>query len=328
MEKEKSKIKDYFKELLKSIYDTGSLFKFAIYSWLTPLIILIITIAILVTPTLVAYNTLDVASIESQIPQIDNVLADTLSRDFKCSISDKKLACDEKYLPFDSTFTGENGVNYTYKVFVNSDVSGLTFAPGTFENPAANENYLIFFESSFRYRYVYRDPTSKSVIEYQLSSFYDNLDGVDFSKISQTYHSYEDEQAGKEYLLTQSHNILLEGVKALAYETMFISFVSDIGTYLLFLLIVALLIKGNYLLKRKKGFSYSQSLKIAIVSSIQSILASLILVLFAGVEFITALGLTITARVLYIYIRYTGSRKNTKWIEDLYAYTKDERFNP
>lgn len=328
MEKEKRNIKDYFKNLFKSIYDTTSLFKFSVYSWLTPLIILIITIAILIMPTIVAYNTLEVSSITEQIPQIDHVLADTLSRDFKCSIKDKKLNCEEKYLPFDVPVTGKNGVTHTYKVFVNSNVSGLTFAPGTFDIPAANENYLIFFEGSFRYRFVHRDPASKSVVEYQLSSFYDNLDGVDFSNISQTYKTYTNAEEGKAYLLDQSHNILLEGVKALAYETMFISFVSDIGTYLLFLLIVALLIKGTYLLKRKKGFSYSQSLKISIVSSLQSILAALILVVFAGVEFVTALGLALTARILYIYIRYTGSRKNTKWIEDLYAYTKDERFNP
>lgn len=328
MENNKSKIKQYFKDLFRSIYDTTSLFKFCVYSWLTPLIILLITIAIMVTPTLISYNTLNVEDITTQLPQLDKVVADTLTRDFKCNIKDKQMHCQESYLPFESSFTGDNGVEYKYKVFVNSDVSGLKFEPGTFETPAANENYLIFFKDSFRYRFVYRDPTSKSVTEFQLSSFYDNLEGMDFSKVTQKYLSYENQQEAQNYIMNQSHTLLLEGLKALAYETMFISFVSDIGTYLLFLLIVALLIKGNYLLKRKKGFSYSQSLKLSIVASIQSILAAIVLLVFSGVDFTMGLGLALTARILYIYIRYTGSRKNTKWIEDLYVYTKDERFNP
>ena len=75
--------------------------------------------------------------------------------------------------------------------------------------------------------------------------------------------------------------------------------------YLLFMLIVALLIKGNYMLKRKVGFKYSQALKIGIVSSLQSSLIALVLSLF-GMDFLTVLGLAIVVRILYIYIKYQG----------------------
>jgi hypothetical protein len=93
--------------------------------------------------------------------------------------------------------------------------------------------------------------------------------------------------------------------------------------YGIFILIIALLIKGNYLLKRSKGLKYSQCLKISLVSSLQSALISLVLSLF-GISFTTVFGLLLAVRVIYIYIRYTGSKKNVEWLEDL--YTKDERF--
>ena len=93
----------------------------------------------------------------------------------------------------------------------------------------------------------------------------------------------------------------------------------------MFLLVVALLVKGNYLIKRKKGFKYSQSLKVAIIASMQSATIALVASLF-GMDFMNILGLALTVRILYIYIKYTGSKKNTQWLDDLYKLTNDERF--
>ena len=94
---------------------------------------------------------------------------------------------------------------------------------------------------------------------------------------------------------------------------------------LLFLLIVSSLICGNYLLKRKKGFTFAQSFKIAIVASIQSIFIAVGLRIM-GLDFVNALCLSLTVRILYIYIKYTGSSKNIAWIDELYAISNDERF--
>ena len=81
------------------------------------------------------------------------------------------------------------------------------------------------------------------------------------------------------------------------------------------------------MLKRTKGFKYTQAFKIGMVSSIQPALIALLFSLM-GMSFMNIFGLALTVRILYIYIRYTGSRKNTAWIEEIYSYTKDERFNP
>lgn len=325
MEKKDNKIKQFFKDLGSSIVDTRSLFKFSIYSWITPLIIIMLTISIMFLPMVISYNNLTSQDIVNDVKHIDKVLAHTLSKDFKCSVSNLELNCEEKYLPFNYTYTNEDGLEYKYSIYVNSDVSEIDFSVGTFEAPAPNENYLIFFKSTFRYRYVYRDPASKRVTEYQLTSFYDKLEGLNFEQIKQNALEYSTQEEQDKYLLEQSNEILLNGFKGLLKETIFISVVSNCGIYLLFLLVVSLLIKGNYLLKRKKGFTFSQSIKISIVASIQSLFIAIVLMLM-GLDFVTALGLSLTARILYIYIKYTGSSKNITWMDDLYKLTNNERF--
>lgn len=320
METKKGTVKQYFSDLFYSLFDTNRLFKFSVYSWLTPLIIMIITFAIMLTPVFVGYASINNEVITANIPEIDDVIAETLKRNYSCSIKDKELNCDKQY----DVFNSQQGL-FTYKVYVNSNLSGLEFNVGTFNEEAANENYLIFFKESFSYRKVTRDPGTGKVVVYKNDSFYDMLDGVSFSEIYQTGMSLEG-QAQDEYFQQEADNIILKGFKAYAGETIYLSIVSNVGTYLLFVLVVALLIKGNYLLKRKKGFSYSQSLKVVFVSSMQSVLAAIVLYLF-GINFINALGLAITVRSLYIYIKYTGSKKNTAWIETLYKETQDERFN-
>lgn len=325
MEKKNNKIKQYFKDLGSSIFDTNRLFKFATYSWITPLIVLILILTIMVTPSLVNYNTLKTESITSSVKHVDKVLAHTLKQDYKCSVSNQELNCQEKYLPASYTYTNEDGLEFKYNIYVNSDVTGIDFNIGTFEKPSPNENYLIFSKSAFKYRYVYRDPASKNVIEYQLESFYDNLEGLDFSKIKQNSLTYTDLAAQENYLLEQSDYILLNGLKAMMKETILVSISANAIMFVMFILIVALLIKGNYLFKRQKGFKYSQGLKIALVASMQSLLIAIVLMLM-GLDFITSLGLALTARIIYIYVKYTGSNKNTKWMEDMYTLTNDERF--
>ena len=326
--KNKFNFKQYFKDLLSSITSTASLFKFCVYSWLTPLIILILTLSIMIIPSFVSYNTLQAEDITENTKYVDKILMNVLSSNIDCSVTNGALSCNQDYAPFTSTYTLETkdgDIEYTYKVFIKNNVSDVDFSVGTFETPKENENYLIFFEKSFQYRYVYREPITKTVMEYGYDSSYEKLEGLSFSQIYNNYSNIENADEANQYLQTQANDIILKGFKVVAFNFIYVSILSSAGMYLLFLLIVALLIKGNTMLKKKQGFTYSQALKIAIVSSLQSLLLAL-LVMLMGSNFMNALGLTLTGRTLYIYIKYTGSKKNTQWSDDLYEYTKDERF--
>lgn len=319
-----NKIKEISIDLFKSLYKTMDLFKFCIHNWITPLLIFILICAVMVVPTINTYNSIKLEDITKNVSYLDKVVAHVLSNDVKCSINDSKLTCDEGYSYREVyEFKNNNDDTIKYNIFINTSVSDIDFSVGSFGEHFDTDNYLIFFETTFTYRYAYHNPQTETVNEYKLYGFYDNLNGINLHDVYTTSLQQEDSQA---YLLSQGQNIIVEGYKAVASELILTTLVSNIGLYILFMLVVALLLKGNFLLKRKKGFKYSQALKIAIIGSLQSVLIALVLSLF-NMNFSDMFGLAICVRMLYIYIRYTGSKKNTKWIEDLYELTKDERFN-
>lgn len=322
----KEKLKKYFKDLVYSLFDTKSLFEFHRYNWVTPIIVLLLTVIIMLAPSLIVYSTLSLDDITNKTLYLDNAIADTLSKGFDCAIKDNKLSCAKSYDYFDSSYTNDNDITTTYRVYVNTNVSGINFNIESYDVVSPTDNYIVFFENTFVYRYTQRDPITKTYTEYKLTSFYDNLNGLDFNQIYQTYTQISDKEQAHNYLMKQAETIIVDGYKAVASEAVLIALGTNIGSYLLFILVASLLIKGNYLFKRKLGFTLPQSIKIASVSSIQSLLIACVLALL-GLDFNNALGLAIFARILYIYIRYTGSRKNTQWIDDIYQKYHDERFN-
>lgn len=327
--KNKINIKQYFSDLFSSIANTPSLFKFCIYSWLTPFLIFLITLSIISVPSIVLYNQLTVEDVTDQVEYIDKAVMDVLSKNLDCSIKNNTFSCNQDYTPFLSTYSveTENGnIDYTYKVFIGSEyTSGVDFTIGTFSSPTENENYLIFFEKTFQYRYVYRNPTSKEVYYLEVHSSYEKLGDLNFAEIYNNYKNIENSEEANNYLQNQANTIILEGYKTEAFNQIYSSILSTVSIYLIFMLIVAILMKGNTMLRRKQGFTFSQALKIAFVSSLQSVLAALVLML-AGINFIGGFGLALTTRTIYIYIKYTGSKKNTQWSNDLYKLTNDERF--
>ena len=318
------KVKQYLYDLFTSIFKTKSLFKFAIYNFVTPLILLLFITGMMALPSIISYNNLKIETITNNVSYIDKVLAYTLDQDIKCSIKDNKLACEENYY-YETLyeFQNKNSDTIKYKIYINTNVSGIDFSTGEFGQHKETDNYLVLSETAFVYRYTYHNPKDETVNEYQSYGFYDDLNGVDFSKINAEADTYQDKDG---YLLTKSHTILLDGYKAAGREQLFTTVGIDLLMYLMFTLLVALLFKGNYMLNRKKGLKYTQAFKVGIVCSLQSALIALALSLF-GFSFINVFGLAIAARVIYIYIKYTGSRKNTTWLNDLYEYSKDERFN-
>ncbi len=318
-----NKIKRYFKDLGLSIVKTKNLFRFAYYNWITPLILLISVSLLMIIPAVQSYNSLSSDDVTTNVMYLDTALAKTLNDDIKCHVSDYKLVCDEGYSYNElHTFENKNKDEIKYKVYINHDVSNVSFSVGKYGEHFDTDNYIIFFESNFVYRYTYHDPKTESVTEYQLFGSYDFLNDLDFSKIYTDSLTQEDSE---QYLLDKANFIILEGYKGIAKQLILTTTVSNVSTYLIFLLVVSLLIKGNFMLK-KKGFKYSQCLKISIVASLQSTIIALIFMLF-GFNFMNVLGLALAIRTVYIYIKYTGSKKNTGWIDEIYNETHDERFN-
>ena len=320
------KIKTFFKDLLYSIVDTKYLFKFHKYNWATPLVVLFITVAIMLVPILIVYSTLSIDDITTNVVHLEKAIANTLISDYDCSINGDKLTCAEPYTYYDYSYTDDKGITTTYRVYVNTSLEGINFNVEGYDTVAPTDNFIVFTEEVFQFRYTYRDPINKQVHQYKLECSYENLNGVSFKDIKQNYLSKANDTEAQTYIIQEAENFILEGYKAMAKEKIFVTLTTDIGAYLLFIVVASILIKGTYLLKRNKGFTLSQSMKITFVASIQSLIIATS-GMFMGLDFVNVLSLTIFVRILYIYIKYTGSRKNTQWIDDLYKEYKDERFN-
>ena len=119
------KTKTYFKNLAYSLFDTRYLFKFYKYNWITPICILLITIVIMLAPTLIVYSNLSLEDITTKTVHLEDAIQTTLSKGFDCSIKDNKLHCAKEYDYFDYSYTDEKDITTTYRIFVKAkDESG------------------------------------------------------------------------------------------------------------------------------------------------------------------------------------------------------------
>lgn len=331
-ESKKTKFINYLKDLGLSLIHTKNLFKFGVKHWITPLIVFSIITTLIVIPPYLRNNfsTGDEVVANTQTLYSDKVLAHALSQNVQCQIKEGKLSCAEGYKHVETyTFTNEQEKSIKYNIYINAieDVRILD-EQEYFKLEKYNkdgDNYIALFEDSYMIRFVSRSLYSSDYIVRNSFGFYTELEGYDFSKVYNDTKNLDKEQT--DLKLNQEADKIIElGYKAAHAEEQFIQLSSNLLSYLILIAIVAVLIKGTYLLNRRKGFTYSQCIKVTIMASMQSYLIALILRLF-GFDLVVMFGLALTARTLYLWARYTSSRKNTKWLDDLYKLTNNERFN-
>lgn len=330
----KEKTIEYLKDLGMSTINTNYLFKFAIRHWITPLIAFIIVTACLIVPPYLRNNnkTGDQIINQSGILYSDMALSYALSTDVKCKISNAGiLECDEgyKYIEAHKEFENDYGKKIYYDIYINAkdDITLLDeqehFKVESYSDPG--DNYIALYEESFIIRYVYRNSDTGNYSIFKVYGFYTELSGLNLHDKFIEASTLEESEA-KAKFDNLADEIIAKGYNAAYAEVQFIQLTSNLFSYLLLIGIASLLIKGNYLLNRKKGFKYTQCIKITIMSSCMALPVAFILSLFRF-DLVTMFGLIITFRTLYIWLRYTSSRKNTDWLKELYEYSKDERFN-
>lgn len=335
----KEKVIEYLKDLGLCTINTKNLFKFAVRHWITPLIAFILVTTCLVLPPYLqnTNKTGDEVITQSGVLYSDVALSYALSTDVKCKISNKgQLECDEGYKFVEShkefLVDKDKGVKTYYDIYINADedITALDenehFKVESYSDPG--DNYIALYKNLFIIRYVYRtsdNAGNASYSIYKIYGAYTELVGLDLHAKYNEASTLEQAAAQTKFDELADH-IISKGYKAAYAEEQFAQLASNLFSYLLLIAIASLLIKGNYLLNRKKGFKYSQCIKITIMSSCMALPIATILNFFKF-DLVTMFGLIITFRTLYIWLRYTSSRKNTEWLNELYEYSKDERFN-
>ena len=327
-----NKFVSFWKDLGKSLISTEYLFKFGIKHWITPLIVFLTITTLIVIPPYLQNNNLsgDEVLTYTGVYYADDALSYALSTDVKCKIVDNHLSCDEGYklVAKEMEFENDYGKKVEYDIFINADEEIAALDDQAYfkieKFPDAGDNYIALYKESFIMRYVYRNDDTGDYATYKTYGFYTELNGLDLHQVYTEAISLE-ETTKNEKFDTIADEIIAKGFKVSNAEMNFIKLTSNLFSYLLLVAIAAVLIKGNYLLNRHKGFKYSQCIKVTIIASIQSYVIGFIFSLFRF-NLVNVFGLALTFRVLYIWFRYTASRKNTQWLENLYKLTNDERF--
>lgn len=327
-----NKFVNFWKELGRSLISTEYLFKFGIKHWITPLIVFLSITTLIVIPPYLQNNNLsgDEVLMYTGVYYADDALSYALSLDVKCKVVDNRLSCDDGYKLVEKQMQFENkhGKKIEYDIFINADADIAALDDQAYfkieKYPDDGDNYIALYKESFIMRYVYRNDDTGAYSVYKTFGFYTELNGLDLHQVYTEAMSLE-ETAKIEKFNSVSDEIIAKGFKAANAENNFIKLASNLFSYLLLIAIASVLIKGNYLLNRHKGFKYSQCIKVTIIASIQSYIIGFIFSLFRF-DLVNVFGLALTFRTIYIWFRYTSSRKNTQWLQNLYKLTNDERF--
>lgn len=339
----KEKAISFLKDLGLSTIKTKNLFRFAHRHWITPLVTFIIITMLLVIPPYLRNTNMsgDEVVATTGVFYSDQALSYALSTDVKCKVNEEaSLVCEEgyKYVELKKEFKDALGNPVYFDIFINAkdDIDALDeqayFQVKDFIDDG--DNYIALYNNQFVMRYVIRDSYNKQLYRtMRLAGLYTGLEGLDLHLVYENASKLEAEQAEAKFNET-ADEIIATGFKAAQSEQHFISLSNNLLSYILLIAVSSLLIKGIYLFRRDKGLSFTQGIKIVVMSSLQAYPIALIISLLVGgllqrlrIDTMTIFGLIVTIRMLYIWLRYTSSKNNTAWLDDLYEFSGNERFN-
>lgn len=314
----KKKFLDSLETLLGSLIDNKTLFERRKNSFLVPIIIFILSIFMMSFPSYISYAKQTSDDIMKNFPSIETPLGNMLSSgDLDCSVKEGTLICSEDTAPY-YDYSGDDIKRIKYAVFVNHEAITADTAV-SLNSPKETDNYIILMPTVIKIRYVNRDYVNDEVNTYEITGTYSQLEGYNLKEISEKIAS------NPSSVNEEVSNFVYKSYRSNLRTLLITSLSSSIVSFVLFTLVCALMLKSPTLFKRKKGFKFSECLKIALTASLMPFIISLILCLF-NINFAVIFALIYFARMVYVYIRYIVSKK-TSIFPELYQKTKEERFN-
>lgn len=311
----KNKIKENFKSIFKSSVNTDILIERRKKSWLVPLIILLLSVIMMIVPSYISSLVIEKNTLLSNFPNIEEAYSAIVNSGLDCKVNDGLLKCEEN----DPVLNVIVGDKIKYTVIVNQkDSIGDTSV--SFENQKYTDNIVILFEKYIKIRYVQRDYVSESVSKYEIIGDYSKLENFSFTDVSTKIN--EDSSILKE----ETANFINCAYKSTLSTGLYASFIAYVIPFLLFFFITSFMLYSPTLFKRKKGFTFSECMKISLTSSIPALVISTLLYVLFKVNIPMILGLIYLIRIVYIYVKYFMSNKNNIY-KQLYANTGEERFN-
>lgn len=320
----KNNIKENAKNLLKSCTDNKVLFERRKYSILVPLIIFFLSIFMVSVPSYLSSNNVSKEDIMKNFPGIQEPMEKLLTYSLDCTVQNAKLVCsetadmiNEPVNVYGISADGKEYVMYTYTIMANQNVVPSTEV--TYSEKRETDNLILLLKNFIKIRYVARDYVNEKVTTYEIIGDYTKFEGYDFKQMSEYLINNPDEV---ETTVTNFvHNTYLSTLDT----KLIVDLGSSLFSFILFVLVSCIILKGPTLFKRKKGFKLIECFKISLTSSLPALVFASIAYLFGKIDFVLIYGSIYLVRLIFIYVNYILSTKNNIFAQ-LYNQTGEERF--
>lgn len=311
----KNKFITNIKSLLKSFISNRELFKRRTYSIIIPLIFFLISCATLSIPSYFSSRKMEFDTISKNFPSLEEAMEELLTSGLKCTVSNATLVCDKDSPAVNKVVTTENNIKYT----IIANQKSIALDTTVDQNKAKDtDNIIIFLNNYIRIRYVIRDYVNPVEVN-EILGDYSIFEGINFEELSTELLENENTQSN------EVQGFILSTYKSTLKTQLFLNIVSSFISFSLLVLVSCIMLKGQYLLKRKKGFKFSDCLKISLTTTFPALLISLLISLLSTADFATVFGFIFVARIVFIYLKYIFPKNNI--FINLYEETRDERFN-
>ena len=311
----KNKFFNSTKKLLESSYNNKALFERRRSSFVAPLLIFILTICMMVLPQYIYSNNQSSKDVLKSFPEINAPLSALLTKGLDCSVKNNKLYCAEDAEQI-NIVVGEN-IKYTVIANVSSISANIDVE---YNAPKDTDNFVLLLNNFIKMRYVERDHVNQKIITYEILGDYSEFEGLNFKEISQKIAN------DPSIVNTEVEQFVFKTYKSTLDTKLIVNLSSSLLSFVILVLTVSLIFKFPTLFKRKKGFKFSECLKLSLTSSLTALIAGVLLFFVANIEFSFTFGMIFVIRALYLYFKYILSSKNNIF-KELYIETKEERFN-
>ena len=247
-------------------------------------------------------------------PDINEPISELLTSSLDCRVINSKLVCSETAEQINLVI----GEKTKYTVIANQSTIS-TDTTVTYNNPKDTDNLVILLSQYIKIRYCVRDHINQKVNTYEIIGDYSKFEGFDFKEIAQTLSS------SPELIDAESSNFVYNAYLSTLDTKLIVNISSALTSFLLFVIVASIILKGTTLFKRRKGFKFSECLKISITSSLPALILGTVFYFLIGIDFAMSYGFIYLIRIVFIYVKYILSTKNNIYVE-LYNETNEERF--
>jgi len=289
----KINFKENMSSLFKSSYNNKVLMDRRKNSLVIPLIILALAIFMMAVPNFLFSINTKSDDIIKNFPEISKPLEHLFTSSLDCSVKEEKLVCNENAEQI-NVVVGDD-IKYTVIANAKSISIDTTVA---YENKKDTDNIIILLNKYIKIRYVERDYVNEKVKVYEIIGDYSKFEGLNFKSLS-------DKISNKPELLSREINSFVHNTYLSTLDTQLLVILSSSAIMLLlFVFVTSIILKAPSLFRRKKGFKFSECLKISLTSSLPALFFGIVVYFLLGISFPLTYGLIYVIRIIYIYFKY------------------------